>query len=123
MNMGCWMIGAGELEIIPAPDETLIKEYIKFSKRINPYERMDEHFPNPWFFNEDNKLESTAGKFAEPSVWFDYIKNFFEALGYQLIGEKQMLGECDEGVDFWELCDIQDKKYKKWKERIKSLIE
>ena len=31
--MGCWMIGAGELEIIPAPDETLIKEYIKFFKK------------------------------------------------------------------------------------------
>ena len=35
------MIGAGELEIIPAPDETLIKEYIKFSNRINPYEKME----------------------------------------------------------------------------------
>ena len=118
--MGCWMIGAGELEIIPAPDETLIKEYIKFSKRINPYESMDENFPNPWFFNENNRLESTAGKFAEPSVWYDYIKNFFEALGYQLVGEKNMVGECEDGVDFWELCKIQDKKYLKWKERIES---
>ncbi len=34
--MGCWRIGAGELELIPVPDETLIKEYIKFSNRINP---------------------------------------------------------------------------------------
>ena len=72
------------LEIIPAPDETLIKEYIKFSNRINPYEKMDENFPNPWFFNEDNRLESIAGKFAEPSVWYDYIKNFFETLGYKV---------------------------------------
>ena len=118
--MGCWMIGAGELEIIPAPDETLIKEYIKFSNRINPYEKMDENFPNPWFFNEDNRLESIAGKFAEPSVWYDYIKNFFEALGYKLVGEKQIVGECDPGVNFWELGDIQYKKYKKWKERIQD---
>jgi len=84
MKMGCWVIGAGELEIIPEPDETLIKEYIKFSNRINPYAKMDENFPNPWFFNEDNRLESIAGKFAEPSVWYDYIKNFFETLGYKV---------------------------------------
>ncbi len=114
------MIGAGELELIPAPDETLIKEYIKFSNRINPYEKMDESFPNPWFFNEDNRLESIAGKFAEPSVWYDYIKNFFEALGYKLVGEKQIVGECDPGVNFGELNDIQYKKYKKWKERIQD---
>ena len=50
MKMGCWVIRAGELEIIPELDETLIKEYIKFSNRINPYAKMDENFPNPWFF-------------------------------------------------------------------------
>ena len=92
------------------------------------------------FFNEDNRLESIAGKFAEPSVWYDYIKNFFEALGYKvnfgvtqakihrlargysqkLIGEKQIVGECDPGVNFWELDDIQYKKYKKWKARIQD---
>ena len=71
-------------------------------------------------FNEDNRLESIAGKFAEPSVWYDYIKNFFEALGYKLVGEKQIVGECDPEVNFWELGDIQYKKYKKWKERIQD---
>jgi hypothetical protein len=120
MKMGCWMIGVGELELIPAPDETLIKEYIKFSKRINPYERMGENFPNPWFFNEDNRLESIAGKFAEPAVWYDYIKNFFEALGYKLIGEKNIVGEGEEGINLWELDEIQHKKYQKWMERIES---
>ena len=118
--MGCWLLGTGELEITPAPDETLIKEYARFSKRINPYESMDENFPNPWFFNEENRLESIAGKFAEPSVWYKYIKNFFEALGYQLVGDTQIVGECDPGVNFWELSDIQYQKYLKWKERIQN---
>ena len=34
--------------------------------------------------------------------------------------DRQIVGECDPGVNFWELCDIQYQKYKKWKERIQD---
>ena len=37
-----------------------------------------------------------------------------------MIGEKQIVGECDPGVNFWELDDIQYKKYKKGKARIQD---
>lgn len=75
--MGVWMIGKGDISINPPVDEELIKEYIQFSKRYIPEEYRDEWFPNPWFFDENNKLISIAGKFAEPSIWYRHIKKEF----------------------------------------------
>ena len=118
--MGCWVVGTGVLGIVPSPDDRLIKEYLKFSRETNPYESIDENFPNPWFFNENNRLESRAGKFGEPSYWYTCVKDFIEKAGYRLVGDTQIVGEGDEGIDFWKLCDIQEEKYKKWQERIES---
>ncbi len=116
--MGCWLLGAGELEVVPAPDKKLIEEYIAFSNETNPYSNMDEHFSNPWFFNENYKLESIAGKFGEPSIWYNYIKDFFERKGYQLLGEKKIVGEYEKEFDFWELSELKYKKYQKWIEQM-----
>ena len=76
--MGIWMIGTGNITIKPEVDKNLIKEYIQFSKSSFPEAYRDENFANTWFFDEDNKLFSIAGKFAEPSIWYRHIKeNFF----------------------------------------------
>ena len=102
--MGVWMIGTGNISIKPQVDEELIKEYMQFSESCFPAEYKEECFPNTWFFDEENKLFSIAGKFAEPSIWYRHIKeNFFEARGYELEGEMIVVGECDPG--FKEACE------------------
>ena len=112
--MGVWMIGTGNILIKPQVDEALIKEYIQFSKSCYPKEYWDEVFPNSWFFDENNKLVSHAGKFAEPSIWYRHIKeNFFEARGYELEGEMIILGEGEPG--FEEACKKSMEKYRQWK--------
>ena len=115
--MGVWMIGTGNISIKPQVDEDLIKEYIQFSKNCFPEDYGEELFSNTWFFDENNKLFSIAGKFAEPSIWYRHIKeNFFEARGYELEGEMTIIGECETG--FKEACERSEEKYWKWKIRI-----
>ena len=63
--MSVWMIGTGNITIKPEVDETLIKEYIQFSKSCFPEEYRDEKFANTWFFDEENKLFSISGKFVK----------------------------------------------------------
>ena len=112
--MGVWMIGTGNISIKPQVEENLIKEYIEFSKSCIPEDYEEEYFSNTWYFDENNKLFSTAGKFAEPSIWYRHIKeNFFEPRGYELEGEMMILGECDPG--FEDACEISKEKYRKRK--------
>ena len=114
--MGIWMIGTGNITIKPEVDKNLIKEYIQFSKSSFPEAYRDENFANTWFFDEDNKLFSIAGKFAEPSIWYRYIKeNLFEIKGYELEGEMTILGESDYGYE--EACEISEEKYQQWRGR------
>lgn len=110
--MGVWMIGTGILKIEPMPMDDLVKEYIEFSENVNPYEKYDEYFSNPWFFDEDNNLQSIAGKYAEPSVWLKYVIEFFEERGYKLIGDAAIEGEYL--PDFWEICEEKYSDYKNW---------
>ena len=53
-KMGVWTIGTGRISIKPQVEETLIKEYIQFSKKCFPEEYGKEVFSNTWFFDEDN---------------------------------------------------------------------
>ena len=77
----------------------------------------EEGFSNPWFFDENDKLVSRAGKFAEPSIWYRHVKeNFFEAKGYELEGEMIIIGEGE--PDFIETCKKSEGEYQKWKSRI-----
>ena len=119
ISMGCWMVAKGILEVKPEPDISLIKEYIDFSNRTNPYADIDESFPNTWFFDGHNHLQSDAGKFGEPSVWYKEIKKFFEERGYTLSGDPDFIGE-GEVMDFWEVCNRQYELYLEWKERCKQ---
>lgn len=119
--MGIWTIGMGKLIIYPSPDNRVISEYISFSKRTNPYENYDEYFENPWFFDDNNVLQSCAGKFDEPSMWLEYIKDFFGSKGYEVQGDPKIISECDE-INFWEICDIQNKQYLAWIKR-KEVLE
>ena len=117
--MGVWMIGTGNITIKPQVDEELIKEYIQFSKSCFPEEYEEENFSNTWFFDEENKLFSIAGKFAEPSIWYRHIKeNFFEARGYELEGEMMIIGESDSGLE--DACEKSGEKYQRWKRREKK---
>lgn len=115
--MSVWMIGTGNITIKPEVDETLIKEYIQFSKSCFPEEYRDEKFANTWFFDEENKLFSISGKFAEPSIWYRHIKEkFFEIKGYELEGEMTILCETEQG--FEEICEKSEEKYQQWKRRM-----
>ncbi len=118
--MGLWLIGTGNIVVKPQVDDNLIKEYVQFSKNSCPKEYSKEYFTNTWFFDENNKLVSVSGKFAEPSIWYRHIKEkFFEAKGYELEGEMIILGEGEPG--FVEACENSMEKYWKWEERIDSM--
>ena len=114
--MGVWMIGTGNISIKPQVDEALIREYIQFSKSYYPEEYGEECFSNTWFFDDNDELFSVAGKFAEPSIWYRHIKNFFEAKEYELEGEMSIIGEGE--PDFEEACKISMQKYRQWKKRV-----
>lgn len=121
--MGVWLGALGRLKIIPEPDDELIKEYLHFSRNTCPKGyREDEVFRNTWFFDKNNNLISGIGKFAEPSVWYDHLKEeFFQKRGYELIGDPKIVGEFD--LDLWSLGDARYEEYMQWKERVQKLME
>ena len=118
--MGTWLRASGHLSVIPEPDEKLMLDFWAFSQENCPeiYRRMDEWFGNPWYFDEKNHLTSSWGKFAECSIWLNYmIDEFFAPRGYSLIGDPKIIGE-------WE-SDLEDDSYecyKQWADRMKQLI-
>ena len=118
--MGVWLGALGRLTVVPEPDDNLMKEFVYFVNNTCPrHYREDEIFTNTWYFDSENRLASCIGKFAEPSVWYEHLKeNFFEPRGYQLIGDPEIVGECE--VDIWKLGDERYEEYKQWKERIKN---
>ena len=119
--MSIWMIGTGNISIKPQVEESLIKEYLQFSKNCLPKEYEEEAFSNTWFFDENNRLLSLAGKFAEPSIWYRHIKeNFFEARGYEVEGNMEIIGEGEPG--FEETCVKNGEKYQLWKIRREKYV-
>ena len=121
--MGCWMSANGRLVIKPAVTDELIREYIIFSEDECPPEYEGEKFSNPWHFDSENMLVCGAGKFAEPSIWYNYLKeHFFEARGYELNGRPLFTGECD--GDFWALeMDKEQHEYVDWLRRASSFFD
>ena len=120
--MGVWLRANGRLEVVPPPDEKLMVKLWVFSNNTWPedYKRMDEHFHNTWFFDKDNRLACTAGKFAEPSIWLKWMKtHFFEPRGYELVGNEDIIGEGDYGVNVFDR-KIED-EYFEWLGRIKGM--
>lgn len=120
--MGCWMGALGRLTIIPEPGNELIIEYADFSKHACPEIYQEEFFPNPWYFDGENRLASLVGKFAEPSVWYHFLKEeFFEPRGYQLCGDPLFIGE--EEPNFWELEENRYQEWKTWWNQVKKIEE
>lgn len=121
--MGVWLGALGRLKIVPEPDDELIREYLYFSRHTCPKSYSeDEVFRNTWFFDKNNNLISGIGKFAEPSVWYDHLKEeFFQKRGYELIGDPKIVGEFD--LDLWSLGDARYEEYMQWKKRVQELLE
>lgn len=122
--MGCWVKANGRLEVVPAPDDNLLIDFWHFSYSTwpNEYKRIDEHFKNTWFFDENNKLACIAGKFAEPYIWLDWMKeHFFTPRGYVLVGNEDIIGEGD--VGFTPLDKESSREYYGWLRRISALSQ
>ena len=113
----------GRLMIIPEPGNDLILEYEDFSKVACPKGyREDEILSNPWYFDEENRLASCTGKFAEPSTWYHCLKEeFFEPRGYQVCGAPLFVGENE--TNFAELEKNRSQEWKIWKKRIDEMRE
>ena len=109
--MGCWTAAVGRLKIESEPTADLIKEYLFFSEYSCPESfRKDEVISNPWFFDKDLNLISFAGKFFEPEIWYDFLKeNFFEKRGYKLIGDPQFVPEGE-----FNLHDFSNQRVEEW---------
>ncbi len=119
--MGVWSGALGRLTVVPEPDNNLILEYVDFSKHACPkYYREDEVFRNPWYFDENNRLASCIGKFAEPSIWYECLKEeFFEPRGYHLCGDPEFVGEMD--LDIWELEESRCQERLLWRKRVDEI--
>ena len=120
--MGVWLSAKGRLEVLPPPDHQLLMDFWLFSENSWPddYRRMDERFANTWFFDENNRLACTAGKFAEPCVWYEWMKeHFFTPRGYELVGDVEIIGEGDEGIFDQNVLD----EYYAWKKRVSQLFD
>ena len=120
--MGVWLSAKGRLEVVPQPDDQLLVDFWIFSLYSWPddYKRMDERFSNTWFFDENNRLACIAGKFAEPCVWYDWMKeHFFHPRGYEVLGDLDVIGEGDEGIFDQEVLD----EYYAWEKRASELCE
>ena len=120
--MGVWLSAKGRLEVVPQPDDQLLVDFWIFSKYSWPddYKRMDERFSNTWFFDENNKLACVAGKFAEPCIWYAWMKeHFFLPRGYDVIGDLEIIGEGDEGIFDQDVLD----EYYAWQQRAAELCE
>lgn len=120
--MGVWLSAKGRLEVLPPPDDQLLMDFWLFSENSWPddYRRMDERFANTWFFDENNRLACTAGKFAEPCVWYEWMKeHFFTPRGYELVGDVEIIGEGDEGIFDQNVLD----EYYAWKKRVSQLFD
>ena len=119
--MGCWMGALGRLTIVPEPDNDLIREYVYFSEHVCPegYNE-DEIFSNTWYFDEQNRLASGIGKFAEPSVWYKCLKEeFFEPRGYHLYGDPVFVGEGE--LDIWKFGEKRYREERLWRERVNEM--
>ena len=118
MNLGCWLIVKDKIKIEPEVDDELIREFIEFSIRSCPKDYCTEKFENPWFFDSENRLVCSYGKFAEPCVWYRHLKKyFFTPRGYKIPDEDEItiLGECD--IGFTELEEERMHDYKQWLNR------
>lgn len=118
--MGIWLRANGRLTVLPPPDEKLLLDFWRFNKETWPeaYMRIDERFPNPWFFDKNNSLACVGGKFAEPHIWFNWMKeHFFIPRGYELVGELDIIGEGDSDI-FAE--DVLD-EYNAWIQKVLDL--
>ena len=121
--MGCWIGASGRLTVQPEPDEQLIKEYVYFSNHTCPEVYCeDEIILNSWFFDSENRLISGIGKFAEPSVWYKHLNEFFfKPMGYRLCGDPGFVGEFD--LDLWKLGEQRETERKLWDQRIRDLFK
>ena len=122
--MGCWLGAFGRLIVYPEPDEQLLRDYVYFSSHTCPKGyREDEIFGNSWFFDYKNRLISGIGKFAEPMVWYDHLKDFFFApRGYRLYGDPEYVGE-GEIPGIGKLGEEREVERIMWEERVCELFK
>lgn len=119
--MGVWLRAKRRLDVVPEPDEKLMMEFWCFGEIECPeeYERMGERFRNVWFFDENNKLACTAGKFLEPEIWMSLLcEKFFEPRGYSVVGDMNIIGEGESGIFDEEIVD----EYWLWRQRVAGII-
>ena len=118
--MGCWMIATNEFDLGDVVDQALIDDFIRFSSLTCPESYRREIFGNTWFFNSGNKLVSHAGKFAEPSIWYEHLrKHFFAPRGVDLPKEINFLGEGEKG--FESLCCKRQDEFFDWHEKMSGI--
>lgn len=119
--MGVWLRAKGRLEVLPPPDDKLMIEFWCFSETECPeeYLKRGERFCNVWFFDENDRLACKEGKFAEPTIWMNFLKKeFFEPRGYQVIGDLDIIGEGDPGMMYQKIIN----EYWRWKQRLARMI-
>ena len=109
--MGCWMSFRGSLKIEPRISEEDKKAFEIFSKRMSYPENQEMNYANPWFVNDEGRLECMACKFGEYGMWMELLYDrFFDQRDYDVFGTLLISGEgrqsdwsvirFDNGVEF-----------------------
>lgn len=120
--MGCWDIAEDRIEITPKVNDALIREFIEFSIISCPVRYCTEKFPNPWFFDAENRLICCSGKFGEPYIWYEHLKKyFFRPRGYKLPDEITILAEYESNM--WEIAEERAEEFNQWLDRRDELMK
>lgn len=97
--MGCWLSFRGSLTIDPPITEQDKEEYSFFSESSSFPANQKANYVNPWFINEENRLECHACKFFEHYRWMEYIYDkFFDPKGYDVYGSLLYSGEGEQNT-------------------------
>lgn len=121
--MSVWIKAMGKVVTDCEVNDELIAEFIKFSEEHYPVFWGEEHFSNPWYFDDDNYLCSFSGKFGEMIVWYEHMKReFFNKRGIKLLGEPNYVGETECRYFFSKMLEEENRDYLKWQEKRKRIL-
>jgi hypothetical protein len=85
--MGCWLSFRGSLTIEPPITKEDKESYRIFSKEVSFPANPKANYIDPWFINDEGRLECYGVKYFEHDRWMEYIfEKFFEPKGYEVHG-------------------------------------
>lgn len=92
--MGCWMMFRGSLQINPPISDEDRRAFGVFYPKGSEFFNFYDNYSNPWFVNDEGRLECIGCKFGEYSLWMQILYDqYFDPRGYDVYGTLLVSGE------------------------------